>query len=712
MKLVMQSAAWLLATSLPNVLGLVSGPWSDKSLSPEHRARALVEKMTLDEKLVYLHGPSSGPCCECNSSVLCAYTGNVPANARLGIPPITMNDGPQGFRDNLFPGTTTAWPSSLTMAATFDRDAVREWGEGMGREFKGKGANVQLGPGFCLARVPRNGRNFEYLSGEDPFLGAQLAGPAVHGIQSQNVVANAKHWVLNNQETSRDHVSAEADERTRFEMYYPPFAAASDAGVGSMMCGYNKIKGIWSCENPETLARDLKQYIGFKGYVMSDWGATHSTSIMKGLDMEMPGADWMNPTLIVPALAAGTVSLEAIDDSVRRILGAMFSVGVMDQPASTWDWANHKNNVTSEASVALAQRLSAASTVLLKNEKELLPLKQGQKIAVIGLADKATVTHGGGSGYVTPSFLQTPLAGIMAVAGEDHVVFNDGKDIQSAAALAATADVAIVFVATVSSEGGDRASLSLDDGSDRHNQTALVMKVAAANPNTVVVVSTPGAILMPWSNEVAAILTNFMPGQAVGGAITSVLFGTVNPTARLPVTFPNIEDETAMTPAQWPGLPDPNKPDYAFYTEKLLVGYRYYDAMGIQFTTGFPFGHGLSYTAFEYSALTVDQMTVTFTVLNSGKLAGAEVAQVYLSFPTSAGEPLWQLKGFHKTSVLQPGQVETVRIDLLPRDVSIWDINEHAFTPVTGLFHVRVGASSRDIRLQGDLNVQEVELVV
>merc|ERR1719454_2725400 len=282
--------------------------------------------MTLDEKLLMLHGPPTGPCCQCQNAS-CAYVGNVAPVPRLGIPPITMNDGPQGFRDNNNPETTTAWPSGLTMAASWDMHALYEWGAGMGKEFYGKGSNVQLGPGVCVARVPRNGRNFEYLSGEDPFLGYTLVQPVIRGIQSQKVVANAKHYILNNQETNRQGVSAEAEERTRFEMYYPPFEGAIEADVGSFMCGYNKINGDWSCENPVTLKHDLKEVMGFNGYVMSDWGATHSTSLMRGLDMEMPSANYMNPELIKPAMDAGIITEDAIDEAVTRILRPMFSVG-------------------------------------------------------------------------------------------------------------------------------------------------------------------------------------------------------------------------------------------------------------------------------------------------------------------------------------------------------------------------------------------------
>lgn len=706
---------WAIAcTTVGFCQALVPGPWSNTKLSADERASTLLKNMTLDEKLTMLHGPPTGPCCQCNTSADCAYVGNVLGNSRLGIPPITMNDGPQGFRDDPHPGTTTAWPSGLAMAASWDVDAMFEWGSGMGQEFYDKGSNVQLGPGVCLARVPRNGRNFEYLSGEDPFLGYTLVQPVVKGIQSKKVVANAKHYILNNQETNRDAVSAEIDERTRFEMYYPPFEGAIKADVGSFMCGYNKINGIWSCENPTTLAQDLKKTLGFKGYVMSDWGATHSASLTKGLDMEMPGASFMKPELLKPMLAAGAATEADVDEAVTRILRPMFSVGVMDEPVSQWDWKKMENNVTTAASVAVARKLSAVSTVLLKNAGGVLPLPQGKKIALIGFASSNAVVHAGGSGSVVPSFVVAPLQGISAAAGRHaEVTFNDGTDLDSATELAASADYAIVFVATLSSEGSDRDSLSLDDGctpdkygqcrGNNKNQNAMVASVAKANPMTIVVASVPGAVLMPWSGEVAAILTNFMPGQQAGNAIADVIFGKVNPSGKLPLTFPNTENETKITQAQWPGLPDASKPEYCYYEEKLLVGYRYYDAHNIQFTTGFPFGHGLSYTTFEYSGLSIAKHEVSFTVKNSGAVSGAEVSQLYLGFPQSAGEPRLQLKGFHKTKILAAGQSEKVTLQLKPRDFSIWDATKHAWSIVEGSFRVKVGSSSRDIRLSAEV---------
>jgi len=327
------------------------------------------------------------------------------------------------------------------------------------------------------------------------------------------------------------------------------------------------------------------------------------------------------------------------------------------------------------------------------------------------------VIHGGGSGSVVASFISTPFDGISAQAGSGATVtFSNGTDLDEATALAKAADYAVVFVGTVSSEGSDRKSLSLDDGchvnSGEHqcegnskNQNAMIAAVAQANPNTVVVLSVPGAILMPWSPNVPAILTNFMPGQQAGNAIADVLFGAVNPSGRLPVTFPNKENETAFSPNQYPGWPDPKNPTYVNYSESLLVGYRYYDANRITFSTGFPFGHGLSYTTFDYLQLVCDHLLCTFTVRNIGKVPGQEVAQLYLKFPDEAAEPPFQLKGFVKTPMLLPGEAANVKIPITPRDISIWNPVLHKWDVVPGSYGAFVGASSRDLRLSTTLGV-------
>lgn len=789
----------------------IDRPWLAPALKgdPDAQADALIAKMQLDEKIAMLHGIRNG------------YVGNVAGNSRLGIPPLNLNDGPQGFRD----GGSTAWPSGMTVGQTWDRELAGAWGTAMGAEFFGKGANVQLGPGLCVARVPLNGRNFEYLSGEDPFLGYTLVQPVIKGIQGQNVIANAKHYIMNNQETKRNSINEVVDERTRFEMYYPPFVGASEAEVGSVMCSYNKINGFWSCENPETLQLDFKERIGFKGWVMSDWGATHSTSINQGLDQEMPGSGHMNPVQLGAALKSGSVTLAKIDDSVHRILMPMFKFGIFDT-ASHWSNASlHKQDVTSKNHSLVARQISAASSIVLKNmpgkavgaagpgagDVPPLPLKPGAKIVVIGTDAKNPRVTGGGSGHVSPTYVIDPYSAIAArnagnapgpppppmqcaflndtdfyhlgdrrvdaespgdccskcyshegcvaftfTGGWDHeadaaaeaepawpeghvgplegrfdyqdraaagtcwlhtsmgvkrstkglvsgtcgkapappsgVTYDDGSSLTSAAAAAAAANVAVVFVSTSSSEGSDRKSLSFDGNAD-----ALVAAVVQAQPNTIVVGIQPGAVLMPWSEQVAGIVLVGMPGLEFGHGLADVLFGDVNPSGRLSLTMPNVENEVNFTQANWPGV-DGN----STYSERLNVGYRYYDHHNISFTTGYPFGHGLSYTSFEYSGLQVTGQTVTVEVANTGAVAGAEVAQLYLEFPSVAAEPPLQLKGFEKVMIPAGGKT-TVTFELTDRDLSIWDPQAHGWCKVTGSFAAHVGGSSRDLRVAGTI---------
>jgi len=663
------------------MLASLSAPlaYSAKGADPFARAEALVAKMTLDEKLALFHGSCKG------------YVGNVCANDRLGIPAIKMNDGPQGFRDNAHPGTSTAWPAALAIAASFDLNASFEWGAAMGREFYNKGSNVQLGPGMCVARVPRNGRNFEYISGEDPFLGYQMVQPVIKGIQGEGVVANAKHWVNNNQETWRGDVDEEVDERTQFEMYYPPFEGAVQAGVGSFMCSYNKIRGNWSCENPETLQRDLKERLGFKGWVMSDWGATHSMSINAGLDQEMPGAGFMSTEGIKAAMGRGEVSAAKVDDSAVRILAPLFAVGAFDKPNPN----TQSNNVTSAAHNALARALAAQGIVLLKNEGGLLPLPTANiKLALIGGEAKSPTVHGGGSGQVVPYYTSSPYDAIreaLGIAASDCsadggacVHYDDGSDVASAAALAKSVDVALVFLGSFSSEGSDRKSLSFGGNSEQ-----LVPAVAAANAKTAVLTTTPGAALTPWRDHVAALTAAFMPGQEYGHALADVIFGGVSPSAKLPLTFPAAENEVNFTQADWPGVGK----HVATYSERLLIGYRWYDAHGVE--PAFPFGHGLTYSTFSLGGLVAAADGVSVVVTNTGAAAATETVQLYLRFPAAAGEPPKQLKGFAKVQ-LPPKAQGKVHLPLSARDRSVWDVGTHAWVEAKGDFVVFVGTSSRD----------------
>ena len=491
-------------------------------------------------------------------------------------------------------------------------------------------------------------------------------------------------------------------------MYYPPFEGAIVNGVGSVMCSYNRVtpegpnSTEWACENPTTLG-NLKQDLNFTGFVMSDWGATHSTSLPAGLDMEMPDGRYLNPHRVVDGIKHGNISQERLDDAVLRILTPMFEVGVMDAEPGTWDASKHSVNASTEENISIARNLSAQSTVLLKNNG-VLPLKATARIAVIGLADqKTTIYGGGGSGEVVASHSVSPLEALstFALAHGGSFTFSKGVgDVASAVAAAEKADVALVFVGTSSGEGRDRPNLSLPPEQDN-----LVRAVSAVQPHIVVCVASPGAVLLPWSRDVAAILANFMPGQQVGPAITSLLYGQVNPSGKLPLTFPNKENEVSFSPEQWPGVTPPGgKFPQANYSEKLLVGYRYYDHMNLNFTTGFPFGHGLSYTTFSYSQLKTSANSVSCIVANTGTMAGAEVVQLYLRFPTSAGEPPNQLKGFHKVR-LQPGEQVEVMFHLTKRHFSIWNPEHRGWTMVVGEFDILVGSSSRDIRLIGKISL-------
>ena len=724
-----------------------------------------------------------------------SYVGYVKGNERLGIPDILMNDGPQGFRDEKAPGSSTAFPSVLSLGASWDRDLCRSFGVAMGEEFYGKGANVLLGPGMNLARVPTNGRAFEYVSGGDPHLGYVLVGPIIKGIQSQGVVANAKHWVQNNQETNRATVNEVVDERTQHELYYQPFEGAVEAGVGSFMCSYNKINGLWSCENPQSL-EDLKTSLGFEGWVMSDWGATHSTSIEAGLDQQMPGQSFFGEKLL-EKVKGGDIPEATVDDSVMRILTPMYEMGIFDK-----DNTNDVSNVvTSPEHSELAKEIASSSTILLKNEDSTLPLdatKNGLKIALIGQMARNPIISGGGSGEVYPSHVSTPYQGILGALGipmheeipvavnctetlvniayeqsscisygpttfedcekrcanyvgciyysytgghclfspssagkkpiprarsgqcvktpptpswqcNDHnvcLIVSDGSDVEEAKKLAAQADVVVLPIGTTSGEGSDRPDLTFA----RHerscqlqpeqSQDDLVSAVSAVAKKTIVAMVAPGAVLTPWADSVDSLLLNFLPGQEYGSALADVLFGAVNPTGHLPLSLPNKENEVEFTESQFPGVDKT-----ATYSEGMLIDYRWYTANSVK--PAFPFGHGLSYTTFEYEELVVasDGREVTASVKNTGSTSGSATPQMYLTFPASANTPPLQLKGFVKTSVLQPGEKEKVSFALRDRDLSTWNVDSHKFVLAEGEYTVCVGASSADLALKSKMTI-------
>lgn len=637
----------------------------------------LVDQMTLTEKISLLHGTGATQ----------PFVGNVPGIPRLGIPALALNDGPQGFRADAYPGTSTQWPSALTVAASWDRALMGRWATAMGREFLNKGANVFLGPGLNVARVDRNGRNFEYLSGEDPYFGAQMVVPFVRNMQAEGVVAVAKHFALNNFETQRTTISVEVDERTWHEMYLPPFeAAVRSGGVGSFMCSYNRVGSVWACENKDLLRTTLRAELGFQGWVMSDWGATHSASIAQGLDMEMPGGKFMNERKLAGA------DLGLVNASVRSILGALDQVGALNAPPPPPDAV--ASNVTSDKHRALARELAIESCVLLKNDG-VLPIDPSRRSSVLVLGSPAwqPVTGGGGSGAVVPASVKAPYDAIRERLPSSTIVYSS-SDVWGVDGLF---DYVILFVACSSSEAADRPSLDLGGG-----QGTLANFVSRLfGHRLIVVVTSPGAVLTkPWADRAGAVLATFMPGEQFADAIAAVLVGD-EPGGRLPVTFPNAEGELGWTREQYPG-----KHGTVTYSERALFGYRWYDHHAR--APAFSFGHGLSYGGpYRYTRVCVKGRLVSLHVKNEGERPGAEVAQLYVRLPATASAPYKQLRGWQKLR-LKPGESKKVEFALTDRDLSYWDTSMRTWVLATGEAAVEVGSSSTDVRLKAVVLVERL----
>ena len=721
-----------LAGGMASVSGQASAascPWMNTQQSPAQRATALLGAMSLSDKIQMVTGEGEFNPTTANPGA----AGNIAANPALCIPALVLNDATAGVGDQQ--QLTTAFPDSIALASAWDPGLAQQYGAVLGREAFAKGVNVMLGPGVDIARNPLNGRNFEY-AGEDPYLAGQAAAAIIRGIQSQHVIATVKHYALNDQETDRTTDSSDASERTVEEIDLPAFDAAVKAGVGSVMCSYNRINGVYACENPSMLHGVLDSQFGFSGFVMSDWGANHSTvaSANAGMDMEMPGGVSNNPEYYGPALQtavqAGQVSTATLNQMVYRILYTMFRVGLFDNvPAEGAQAA--ATPATTSGSLATATTAAEEGTVLLKNAGAVLPLGgPGKRIALIGPAAGAGATlaeQGYGSGHV-PEFsyqpgVVSPLQSITSRAAQagDVVSYADGDVTDDAVAAAGAADVAVVFAGDAEIEGADRPDLDAHSGTCSFvdfasptsctysplDQNALVSAVAAANPHTIAVIQSGGPIAMPWVGQVQGILENWFPGQVDGDAIAPILFGDVDPSGRLPVTFPvKLSDDLLQTPAQYPGVTEAGDTvgPHSSYSEGLLVGYRWYDAKNI--TPLFPFGYGLSYTTFGYSKIAVTRTgagaSVTFTVTNTGSRAGAEVAQVYVGDPAAVGEPPKQLKGFGRVS-LNPGRSATVTVPLDAMSFAHWDTSKHAWAVSAGTYEVTVGGSSRDIAGQGSV---------
>ncbi|HEX4019639.1 MAG TPA: glycoside hydrolase family 3 C-terminal domain-containing protein [Acidobacteriaceae bacterium] len=704
------------------------------SLSPDVRAEMVLKQLTLDEKISLLHGNGMAHARQWQMPLTHLANGGagyVVGIPRLGIPPIYISDSAYGVRDSGVNGRySTALPSDLGMASSWDPAAAYEYGALIGRELRAQGFNMTLGGGVNLTREPRDGRTFEFL-GEDPILAGTLVGNLAKGVQAQHVIGDIKHYAMNDQETGRNIVNVIISKRAMQESDLLAFHIGLEIShAAAVMCSYNRINDDYACENPYLLGEVLKHQWGFKGFVLSDWGGTHSTvkASAAGLDQEQPMADFFGPAL-KQAVEDGKVPLSQIDDHARRVLRSEFASGIVDDPVQ-------KSVVDARGGLRIAQQLEEQSIVLLKNDNAILPLDATKlrTLAVIGAHADVGMISGGGSAQVDPPggnaidplghgatvwqehiwFPTSPLKTLRAMLPDAKVEFNSGQDPASAAALAKSSDVAIIFAHQWEAEGMDLRSLSLPD-----NQDALIEQVAAANPHTVVVLETGGPVTMPWVNKVSGILEAWYAGSSGDVAVANVLLGKVNPTGKLAVTFPKSDQDlphptipplTAADRGQGTGAV--NGPTHVWsgysvhYTEGLLVGYKWYDAKHKPVL--FPFGYGLSYTTYAYSGLKVtpgDQVTIGFTVKNTGSRAGAEIAEVYASLPASAEEPPKRLVGWNKVR-LNPGESQYVTVTIPREYLTIYNEQKSDWEQVPGAYTFSVGGSSQSLPFQQTVSLK------
>ena len=697
-------------------------PWNDNTLSPDARAKLLLAQLTQDEKFQLIRSYYAGPDRPATAPFpkgAIASAGYVPPIERLGIPALEESDAGLGVAssDRMRPGDhATPLPAGPVTAASWDPQVAYRGGAMIGSEAHSKGFNVLLAGGINLTREPRNGRNFEY-AGEDPLLAATIVGQAIKGIQDQHVISTIKHYALNDQETGRNTISAQIGEQAMRESDLLAFELAIEIGKpGSVMCSYNKINGDWACENDYLMNQVLKRDWKYPGFVMSDWGGVHSAakSVNAGLDQESAGEVFDKEVYfdapLRAALAKGEVKQARLDDMVQRILRSMFAAGLFQYPAG-------KAPIDSQANLKVARETLEDGAVLLRNENALLPLDVNklQSIAVIGAHADKGVLAGGGSSLVTamggnavPGIAPTtwpgpvmyhpyaPLKALRDAAPKASVQYAEGNDVAAAAALAAKSQVAVVFVQKWQAESIDTADLSLPD-----NQDALVEAVAKANPHTIVVLENSGPVAMPWLERVGAVLETWYPGGDGGKAIANLLSGKVNPSGRLPVSWPG--DLSQLPRRDIPGVTGGTPPETVDYAiEGANVGYRWYQAKGIK--PLFPFGFGLSYTQFKHGDLKVDakgtQLQATVDVTNTGSRAGADVAQVYVHVP---GAKSARLAGYAKV-FLKPGEHRTLTIPLEPRLLADFDAGKHEWVIRGGQYSVSEGPSSAD--LGAPVNVQ------
>jgi len=727
----------IFATSVA-VAQVAAGPWMNPTLTPEERADMVLKQLTLDEKLALLHGNGMAHAPQWQmplSHLANGGAGYVEGVKRLGIPPLVISDAAYGVRDSAANGRySTALPSSLGAAASWDLDSACDFGALIGQELRAQGFNMTLGGGVDLAREPRNGRSFEY-AGEDPLLAGTVVGNLMKCEQAQHVVGDIKHYVMNDQETGRFFMNSVISKRAMQESDLLAFhIAISIANPGAVMCSYNRINGDFGCENSYTLHDVLKNEWGFKGLVLSDWGGTHSTekASAAGLDQEQPMADFFGPKL-KKAVEAGKVPLSEIDDHARRVLYAEFLSGIVDDPPKT-------GAVNVERGLEVSRRVEEKSIVLLKNSPTVLPINPSSvhTIAIIGGHADVGMISGGGSAQVDPPggnaimppgqgatiwqkpvwFPTSPLKALQTKLPNAKIDFNPGTDPKSAANLAKSADLAIVFAYQWLAEDMDVPSLSLSN-----NQDALIEQVAAANPHTIVVLETGTAVTMPWIDKVAGVVEAWYAGSAGHRALANMLVGDVNPSGKLPLSFPISEADLPHPDAPRipsrsqvragevanDGAPSANASAHAgyavHYDEGPEVGYKWYEAQNKK--PLFPFGFGLSYTTFAYSGLSVDSTakTARFTVQNTGKRTGTEIAQVYGRLPKGSDEPYKRLAGW-KRIVLAPGESQSITIVIDDRVLQTFDEEKNIWNLTKGEYQVMVGGSSDDTPLLGSLLIR------
>ena len=635
---------------------------------------------------------------------------------RLGIPEVMVSDGPHGLRKQDDKGDhlgmndsikAVCFPPAALSACSFDRKLMQEMGETIGKEAQANDVSIVLGPAVNIKRSPLCGRNFEYYS-EDPYLAGEIAAAFVNGVQSQHVGTSIKHFAANNQEYHRMSNSSEADERTLREIYFPAFeTAVKKAQPYTFMCSYNQINGTFASENKWLLTDVLRGDWGFKGYVMSDWGAVNDRvkGLEAGLELEMPSSGGANDALIAAAVKDGSLKEEVLDQAVERILRIIF------------EYADHRapQEFTMEKDHEKARRIAEESMVLLKNDENILPLKISEKVAFIGGFAKKPRFQGGGSSHINCFKVTNALD---SVPSDAQVTYTEGfpadKDLYDdalateALKAAREADKAVIFAGlpdSFESEGYDRSHMRLPDC-----QLRLIDQILKVQPNTVIVLHNGSPVEMPWLSNVKGLLEAYLGGQAGGAAVANILYGKANPSGKLAETMPlKLSDN--------PSYLNFGGGEKVEYREGIFVGYRYYDTKKMK--VAFPFGYGLSYTTFAYSNLKIsnedptekDTVTVSVDVTNTGNIAGKEIVQLYIKDCTdSAIRPEKELKGFEKVA-LDPGETKTVTMELDKRSFAWYSTELHDWFAASGDYQILVGASSRDIRLTETIHLNSSQQI-